>query len=102
MAKTKPNELREGTYETVLEALRAAYPEEEFGDVCLGKSDEGLIFEVTNEEGEIKQIAVKVTVKKDTPYNDGDLKPFVPFVDQLEEFNKAGKPKKLVGKVLKG
>ena len=101
MAKTKPNELREKTYEAILEALRTAYPQDEFGDVCLGKSDEGLIVEVINGEGEIKQLAVKVTVKKDTPYDAGDLKPFVSYDEQLKEFEDNGKSNKLKGKIIK-
>jgi len=101
MAKTKPNETRERMYEIMLEAVKKAYPQDEFGDVCLGKGDEGLIFEIIDSKGEIKQIAVKVTVKKETPYESDDLKPFVPYEEQLKEFEDSGKPKKLVGKVIK-
>ncbi|KFZ26011.1 MAG: hypothetical protein KQ78_01991 [Candidatus Izimaplasma bacterium HR2] len=101
MARTKPNLTREKTYETILKALKEAYPQDEFGDVCLGKSDEGLIFEVINEEGEIKQLAIKVTVKKDTPYDSEDLNSFVTYEEQLKEFESTGKSKKLVGKVIK-
>jgi len=101
MAKTKPVQLREDTYQAILKALKEAYPQEEFGDVCLGKSEEGLIFEVVDSEGAIKQLAIKVTVKKDTPYDAEDLKDFVSYDDQLVEFEKAGKSKKLVGRIIK-
>lgn len=101
MAKTKPNETREKTYESILKALQEAYPVDEFGEICLGKSDEGLIFEVVDSEGTIKQLAIKVTVKKDTPYDNEDLKDFVNYDEQLKEFEKTGKAKKLVGRVIK-
>ena len=80
MAATKPDKIREETYDMIRNAMEKTY-----NTTPLGRSKEGLVYE-NHLDGE--HIVIKV-IRKKKDYEDDELKSILSYNEQIEEYNKS-------------
>ena len=78
MAKTKPDKIREETYDFVVEALTS------IGKLPVGRSKEGLVYE-NHLDGE--HVIIKV-IKKKNPVPEEEITPATTYKEKLQEYEK--------------
>lgn len=84
MAATKPDKIREETYDSVVEALAQT------GKYPVGRSKEGLVYE-NHLDGE--HIVIKVIKKKNSVPSD-DIDPVTTYTEKLEMYEKEKEKRK--------
>ncbi len=87
MAKVKPSLIRESSYDTIVKAMREEFAIE--GDIVVGRTNEGIVFDIWDDESEtIKSVVVKVVIKKSV-VDQNDCKPYLTYKQQLAEIDEA-------------
>lgn len=79
MAATKPDKIREETYDFVVEALK------DMGKDPIGRSNEGLVYE-NHLDGE--HIVVKI-IKKKNPVPEEDMTPVTTYQEKMTAYEEA-------------
>ena len=84
MAATKPDKIREETYDFIVEALSTQ------GKHPLGRSKEGIVYE-NHLDGE--HVVIKV-IKKKNPVEDEDMSPIMSYKEKLQAYEEEKANKK--------